>query len=104
MFHEEPKVGGLRTGVDDQVYVVGHQTVGIHLQRERFSQLTQAVQIRRAILIGDKDDPTVVSPLNDMVWIVGDGDSASSRHPAAPDPVCEQDMETRDGSAEQKAA
>lgn len=68
------------TGVDHQMNMIGHQTIGVHLATKLGFPFLERVEIIEVIVIPGKDDLTVMPPLDDMVRAIWENETGLSRH------------------------
>jgi hypothetical protein len=79
--HQQSNACSAITRIDDQMHMIRHQAVAVDLQTEFAAKLAQRLEVRKAIAIGNEDDATIVSTLNDVVGIVRNNYASATRHP-----------------------
>ena len=86
-FHQPAEIRDIIPGIDDQVDVVGHQAVAIDAQLQFIAELDKRVQLSTPVSIAEEDILLVVTPLDEMVRIVGQRKAGKARHPCLRVPV-----------------
>ena len=67
-------------GNDDQVDMIGHETVARQRQVVEAARLSEKVEIGEVIGIGFEDEAAIVTALGDMVWGVESDDASEAGH------------------------
>ena len=79
--HGETEAGFAIARVDDEVYVIAHQAIGVDLQFQRFAEFRECSQIVFAIGIAEEDVMPAVSTLKYMMREIWKCDPGDSWHP-----------------------
>jgi hypothetical protein len=78
--HQAADVLRVGTWIDDEMNVIGHQAVPVHLQGIHLTTFLQGAEIVHAIEIAEEHRTAIVAALNKVVRIPRKGDSHSSGH------------------------
>ena len=86
MLHQSP--GAVCFGWrEQQVYVIGHQHIGVYGAAKLVGKLFQVVQVELVVLFGMKADGAIVAALNDVPSNAGEGKAGAAGHEGF---VCEE--------------
>jgi hypothetical protein len=86
--HQLAQIGRLGARVDDQMNVIGHQAITVQPDPGKSSKLGQRLKIGHPVIGRDEDGVTIVAPLHDVMWQMGQCDSSLAWHPCLRFCVC----------------
>ena len=72
MFHEQCGAACLG-GREQQVYVIGHQDIGVHGTTELVGKLAEVMQVVLVVLFGMKADGAIIATPDDVPGDAGEG-------------------------------